>query len=156
MVLLFSPLFPLSDFGLVLSPLSEHILGVTWPCYSVPCPQTQVFTITMAVMVYTVTMADGAARVRFSGPLQTYNCAGGPARFSGPIQQHLFLVSQHDTNMEDDIDWEAEWNKLAGGAWVPEARLAGSTQRMVQHFRKWWDRYTPSLPLYRSRGLYVH
>ena len=30
-------------------------------------------------MVYTITMADGAARVRFSGPLQTlYNCSGEP------------------------------------------------------------------------------
>ena len=57
------------------------------------------------------------------------------------------MVSQHDINMEDDMDWEAEWNEPAGGAWVSEARLAGSTQRTVQDFRRWWDRYTPSLPL---------
>ena len=25
----------------------------------------------------------------------------------------ITLVSQHDTNMEDNMDWEAEWNELA-------------------------------------------
>ena len=67
------------------------------------------------------------------------------------------LVSQHDTNMEDNVDWEAEWNELANNkAWVSEAQLAGSTQITVQDFRRWWDRYTPSLPLYRSRSPYAH
>ena len=28
------------------------------------------------------------------------------------------LVSRHDTDMEDNMDWEAEWNELANKAWV--------------------------------------
>ena len=65
------------------------------------------------------------------------------------------LVHQHDTNMED-MDWETEWNELVNNkARVSETQLAGSTQLQVQDFRRWWDRYTPSLPLYRSRSPYV-
>ena len=61
------------------------------------------------------------------------------------------LVCQHDTNMED---WEAEWNELANNkAWVSKAQLAGSTQKTVQDFRRWWDRYTPSLPLYKQKSV---
>ena len=104
LVLFFSPLilgvafFRFLILVLFLGPLSEHILGVAWFCYSVPCPQTQVYTITMAVMVYTITMADGAAKVRFSGPLQTlYNCSGGwgfQAQFNN-ICFYLGFLARH-------------------------------------------------------------
>ena len=46
------------------------------------------------------------------------------------------LVFQHDTNMEGDMGWEAEWNELANKAWVSEARLSGGARMTVQDF---WD-----------------
>ena len=81
----------------------------------------------MAVAVYTV----GAARVRFSGPLQTIQTITileGRVFRPSSTTSVFTLVSQHDTNMEDNMDWEAEWNELANKAWVSEAQLAGSTQ----------------------------
>ena len=65
------------------------------------------------------------------------------------------LVPQHDINMEDNTDWEVEWNELANKAWVPETQLAGSTQISVQDFCRWWTGILP-LPLHRSRSPYVH
>ena len=56
------------DFGLVFGSPVRTYFGCRffplWSSYSVPC-QTRIYTITMAVMVYTV----GAARVLFSGLL---------------------------------------------------------------------------------------
>ena len=66
------------------------------------------------------------------------------------------LVSRHDTDMEDNMDWEAEWNELANKAWVSEAQLAGSTQITVQDFRTGYIYYTeratmcpPYIPFFR-------
>lgn len=69
----------------------------------------------MAVMVYTVTMAVEAARVRFSEPLQTidsYSCF--QAQFNS-----ICFGCRRDTNMEDDMDWgvyrgEAKAGYIAG------------------------------------------
>ena len=98
-------------------------------------------------MIYII----GAGRGRFLGPLQAlYNYSWGPNSIC------FTLVPQHDTNMEDNMDWEAEWTELANKAWVPEAQLAESTRKAVQDFRRRWGWYTPSLPLYRSRSSDVH
>ena len=46
------------------------------------------------------------------------------------------------------IDWEAECDNLSNGdgeSRVPEKNLAQSIQKIVREFRKWWDRYLPSL-----------
>ena len=61
---------------------------------------------------------------------------GGPV--PRPSLTSVFtLVPQHDTNMEDSMDWEAEWNELANNkAWVSETQLAGSTEMTVQDFRR--------------------
>ena len=46
-----------------------------------------------------------------------------------------------------DMDWEAEWDDLSNNEqWVTETHLAGSTQKAVRDFRKWWGRYLPSFP----------
>ena len=46
-----------------------------------------------------------------------------------------------------DTDWEAEWDDLSNSEeWVAEMHLAGSTQKVVENFRNWWDRYRPSSP----------
>ena len=42
------------------------------------------------------------------------------------------------------MDWEAEWDGLSNDLWVAEKNLAGTSQKMVREFRKWWDRYLPS------------
>ena len=43
------------------------------------------------------------------------------------------------------MDWEAERDDLSNNEpWVPETHLAGSTQKVVQGFRKWWNRYLSS------------
>ena len=108
-------------------------------CYSVPYPQTQIYTITMAVIVYTIRMAVGAARVRFSRPLQTlYNFSWGPGFETSSTTSAFTLVPQHDTNME------AEWNELANNkAWVSEVQLAESTQITVYSL-------SPSLQMQKS------
>ena len=56
---------------------------------------------------------------RFSGPLQTlYNSSWGPNSIC------FTLAPQHDTNMEDNMDLDAEWNELANKTWTPETQLA--------------------------------
>ena len=78
------------------------------------------------------------------------------SQFSSPVQ-HLFLPWFPSTTQTwETMDWDAEWNESANKAWVPETQLAGNTQISVQDFRGWWDRYTPSLPLYRSRSPYIN
>ena len=37
----------------------------------------------------------------------------GPVSRPSSTTSVFTLVSQHDTNMEDNMDWEAEWNELA-------------------------------------------
>ena len=51
------------------------------------------------------------------------------------------------------MDWEAEWNKLVNKARVSETQLAGSARSTVRDFCRWWDRYTPSLPLYKQKSV---
>ena len=125
---------------LVFGPLSEHILGVAilrflilvlffgvrtyfggrffplWSCYSVPCPQTRVYTITMAVMVYTITMAVGAARAGFQDHFKPHiTILEGTV--SGSVQ-HLFLPWFPSTTQT----WKTIWiGKQSGTSW-PTAR----------------------------------
>ena len=63
------------DFGPAFGPLLGFPLYCGGPLFSVRTYFGSLFyTITTAVVVYTITMAVGAARVRFSGLLQTlYN-----------------------------------------------------------------------------------
>ena len=87
------------------------------------------------------------------------------ARLEGPIfrpsSTSVFtLIPQHNTNTEDNMDWEAEWNELAGNkAWESETQLAGSTQITVQDFAGGGTGIL-SLPPYRSgirsRSPHVH
>ena len=80
--------------------------------------------------------------------------------FSGPIQYHRILpwfFSTIETISEImDMDWEAEWDGLGDNEpWVTETHLAGSTQKAVQDFRKWWNRYPP-LTLFHARLLALY
>ena len=64
------------------------------------------------------------------------------ALFSGSIQYHGILPwfsSTAEKNSEKimDMDWGAEWDDLSNESWVPETNLAGSTQKVMQDFRKW-------------------
>ena len=44
-----------------------------------------------------------------------------------------------------EVDWEADWDDLSNSELrVPEREMAGSTQKAVEDFRKWWNRYLPS------------
>ena len=52
-----------------------------------------------------------------------------------------------------EMDWEAEWGDLGNRPWATGAHLSGCTQKAVQDFRKWWNRYLPSLVLCRTRSL---
>ena len=82
----------------------------------------------------------------FLKPPQNLNTTLRWALFSGPIQYHRILpwfFSTTETISEImDMDWEAEWDGLGDNEpWVTEMYLAGSTQKVVQDFRKWWNRY---------------
>ena len=65
--------------------------------------------------------------------------------YSGKIQyQDSTLALQHDRTTSETVDmgWEAEWDGPGDNEpWATETRLAGSTQKAVQDFRKWWNRY---------------
>ena len=48
-------------------------------------------------------------------------------------------------DLSNNESWETEWDDLNNNeSWVPETHLAGSTQKVVQGFRKRWNRYFPS------------
>ena len=84
---------------------------------------------------------------RFRDRLKTLNnYSGGPYFFF----QARFNITEFYLGLETiseimHMDWEAEWDDLSNNdPWVTETHLAGSTQKAVQDFRKWWNRYLPS------------
>lgn len=45
-----------------------------------------------------------------------------------------------DVEQQAHFDWEAAWDELEGGCnQIREKGLAGSTQKGVVDFRKWWS-----------------
>ena len=102
-----------------------------WPCFrdfnnysGGPCFQAQINTI--------------GFYLRSPARQKQPQCPG-----SGSIQYHGVL--RHDRNNQImDVDWEAEWNSLSNESWVAEKNLAGTLQKMVREFRRWWDRHLPS------------
>ena len=67
-----------------------------------------VYTITMAFVVFGTTRNLG--QLSFEGPV-----------FRPGSTSVFTLVPQHDTDMEDNMDWKAKWNELANN------RVVGST-----------------------------
>ena len=77
--------------------------------------------------------------VVFRDRLKTLNTT--PVKFN--IRILPWLSNTTETTSETvDMGWEAEWDGLGDNEpWATETHLAGSTQKAIQDFRKWWNRY---------------
>ena len=97
------------------SSLSEHILGVSFFCH-------------LGEAWYGIGLHDHNGSWSRKDPVHRitsnpYITTLEGLLFGPSSTTYVFtLGSQHDTNMGDNMDWEAEWNELANKARVSETR----------------------------------